>query len=122
MTKQKKTRKQISDMEDVEISKKKPSERNVRDYARQFYRIMREVPKDTFVNCTYLHEKLDEIGWSLEGNPHSLWRVWRQAEAEFPGSIDFIPQSTVLWNKAPAGWRYTGPPQYELRKKRKRIK
>ena len=83
-----------------------------KDLARKFYEIMKNSPNQSFVNCYYLHHGFDKSGFTLKRNPFLLWRVWRQAEHDFPSSITFVPNT---------GWRYNGPPQYDS-KRRKRLK
>ena len=96
------------------------SERTIKNYAKKFYQIMRDTPSEKYVNCLYLQERFKEAGWDLNDDPFKLWRIWRQAESDFPNSVEFIPQR-FPGPKGPVGWKYIGPPQYE-RKRRKRLK
>lgn len=88
--------------------------RTIKDYAKKFYEIMRHT-EDTghFLNYFDLHEAFAQAGWKLKNDPYVLWRIWRQAENDFPFSIQFIPRQ---------GWRYDGPPQYDAKKRRKRMR
>jgi len=95
-------------------------ERNVKEYAKKFYQIMKNSPKNHYVNCIYLYWYFKDAGWGLGNDPHFLWRIWRQVENDFPASIDFLPQRPIFWDKKPSGWRYIGPPQYEKRRKKLR--
>lgn len=95
---------------------KKPKDRTIKDYARRFYDIMKNTKG--FIDGIFISKQMEESGWILEGNT-SLWRIWRQAEHDFPKSIEFTPQSPVFWTKKPSGWRYLGPPDFDNRRKRK---
>jgi len=104
---------------------KKPVVKNtvdiiIRESSRAFYEIMRdETEKGKFVSGIWILERLLKRNFDLQENPKKLWGLWRHVENDYPHAIDFIPQSTVLWNKAPAGWRYVGPPQHEGKRKKK---
>ena len=105
-----------NDTEIIDYAEK--GERTVKDYARQFYNIMKE--SNGYVNCLYIHSELNRTGWSVNNNPSVLWRIWRQVENDFPHAVDFLPQTDTLWFSRPSGWKYVGPPQYD--KKTKRLK
>jgi hypothetical protein len=80
---------------------------------------MKKVGPGPFVDGIYIDEQFKKNGIDLHGNPHTLWRIWRQAEHDFPASMDFIPQSAMYWRERPSGWRYVGAPQFENRRKKK---
>ena len=98
------------------MGEKNKRERTIKDYARKFYEIMEK--STGFVDGIWISEQLDKKGWSINGNPHVLWRIWRQTENDYPVSIEFIPQSSTFWRSKPSGWRYIGPPQYFKKKKK----
>src|SRR3990167_7029494 len=66
-------------------------EKTIKDYARVFYRLMQN--SSGYVDGVTLVDRFQDEGWDLGGSPHFLWRIWRQAENDFPNSIDFFPQS-----------------------------
>jgi len=101
---------------DVQLSPRE--ELSVKDCAKKFYYIMKDAT-ESYVDCQYLHEEFEKASINLCQNPHTLWRIWRQAENDFPCSIDFFPQVKEHWGSKPCGWHYVGPPKYEARKRKK---
>jgi len=87
---------------------------------KTFYKVMEN--ETGYVDGLSLIEKMKLKGCDLKNDPNTLWKVWKQVETEFPYSIDFIPQSSVFWTSKPSGWKYIGPPRYDVKRKRKKIK